>query len=348
MFNYSDSIEAFFNDKVKLSTGFKEKLYSHRKANRDRLISRLPDTLGVTISESNFKPQGSMAMLTIIQTRFADEEYDIDDGIVFNKDDLKDNNGKYLTVQDLREKIRKTLEDKRFCKQPELCTNCVRVFYSEEDEEKHHVDFPIYREYQDNNENQIKELANEKDWIESDPTQVNSWFAEEIKSRNKQKEGKGSQLRILIQLLKRFARSRKEWDLPNGMKLTMLTAECQELYYENIDLAFRKLLELISSRLKQSKVIRNLAHPDIPEITRTNNDVNVSDLKEKIDMALEKMLALDEPKCEKKKARTIWDWVFMSDNFFEDYDKENDDTSKGIASSTPSYPVDHRGGGRFG
>ena len=348
MFDYSSEIDAFVDEKVKLSTNFKEKLFNHRKANRDRLISRLPGTLGVTISESNFKPQGSMAMLTIIQTRFANEEYDIDDGLVFKKDDLKDENGKYFSVQYLREMIKETLEDGRFCKQPKLCKNCIRVFYSEEDKERHHVDFPIYREYKNEDNDFIKEIANEKEWIESDPTQVNSWFFEEVKLRNLQKEGKGTQLRVLIQLLKRFARSRLDWDMPNGMKLTMLVAECQKTFFERTDKAFRELLVNIYLRLKTSKIIRNFAHPDKPEITKTANDVNVINLQEKITLAIDKLALLDYSNCDRKKAQEIWDWVFMSDGFFEDYDTKNVDFSNGIVVSSPNYPVDHRGGGRFG
>ncbi|MDR2036920.1 MAG: hypothetical protein LBQ60_03255 [Bacteroidales bacterium] len=348
MFDYSDAIDAFWDEKVRLSTVFKEKLYNHRKANRDRLISRVPETLGITITESCFKPQGSMAMQTIIQTRFSDEEYDIDDGIVFEKEDLKNDDGEYFSTEYIREKIKETLKDGRFCKQPKLCKNCVRVFYSEEDEEKHHVDFPIYRKYNNDNDDIVRELANEEEWIESDPTQVNTWFNDEIESRNKQKTGKGSQLRVLIQLLKRFVRSRQNWDMPNGMKLTMLATECQNTFYDRTDRAFRELLLNINSRLKISKTIRNLAHPDEPTITKTNNDTNVNNLKDKIEMAIDKLIALDASDCDIKQARSVWDWIFMGDGFFDDFDEKRTDSSEGIASSSSRYPVEHRGGGRFG
>jgi hypothetical protein len=348
MFDYSDAIDAFWDEKVRLSTVFKEKLYSHRKANRDRLIARLPDILGVTITEDCFKPQGSMAMKTIIQTRFSEEEYDIDDGIVFEKEDLKNDKGEYFSTKYVREKIKDALEDERFCKQPKFCKNCVRVFYSEKDEEKHHVDFPIYREYKNDDDDIVRELANEEKWIESNPTEVNSWFSDEIESRNKEKDRKGTQLRILVQLLKRFARSRIDWDMPNGMKLTMLAVECQESFYEKIDRAFKELLVKINSRLASTKIIRNLAHPDKPAITKTNNDTNVSNLKDKITLAIDKLAVLDKSDCDRNKARAAWDWVFIGDDFFDDFDKKRDDSSKGFASSVPNHPVDHRGGGRFG
>jgi hypothetical protein len=136
--------------------------------------------------------------------------------------------------------------------------------------------------------------------------------------------------------------------MPNGMKLTMLVTECQDAFYEKTDEAFRKLLENIDARLKISKVIKNLAHPDKPKITKTDNDTNVNNLKDKIEVAIDKLATLDNPDCDRKTARGVWDWIFMSDGFFDNFDKAKDDSSKGIASSSPSRPVDHQGGGRFG
>ena len=52
MYDYSERIDAFRDEKVRLSSDFTEKLLAHRKANRDRLIIRLPDFIkGVTIGE---------------------------------------------------------------------------------------------------------------------------------------------------------------------------------------------------------------------------------------------------------------------------------------------------------
>src|SRR5437016_6579729 len=270
MFDYSERIEEFRDKKVRLSAEFREKLLAHRNANRDRLIARLPDFIkAVSISESNFKPQGSFAMGTVIQTRFVDEEYDIDDGLVLWRHQLVDENGVELTAQQTKEKVRDALKDDRFNRQPKICGNCVRVFYAEEDEEKHHVDFPVYRRYFDANGNKVRELAGENGWIASDPTQVNNWMDDEVESRNKTTAGRGTQFRHLIQLLKRFCRSRSDWDLPNGMKLTMLAAECQPNCQDRIDIVFRELLERLKGRLAWNKIVLNLAHSDKPAITRT-------------------------------------------------------------------------------
>ena len=324
MFDYSERIEAFRDEKVRLSSDFLEKLLAHRQANRDRLIRRLPELIpGVTLGDSSFRPQGSVAMQTVIQTRFVDEEYDIDDGLLLWKHQLKDKDGNELTSEQVRELVRGALKDKRFSRQPKICTNCIRVFYADEDEEKHHVDFPVYRRYLDANEKQVRELAGESGWLPSDPTQVNKWFDAEIEARNKRAAGWGTQMRHLIQLLKRFCRSRNEWDLPNGMKLTMLVAECQPPYRERIDVALRELLNNLKNRLCRNKAIKNLAHPDKPDLTRTSSDQNVVDLETRIGESLDQLGILDKADANNAdSARTAWDWIFKSDGFFAEFDAE--------------------------
>jgi hypothetical protein len=324
MFDYSERIKAFRTERVRLTADFREKLLAHRTANRERLISRLPDFIkGITIGESNFRPQGSFAMRTVIQTRFIQEEYDIDDGIVLWRHQLVDENGIELTATEVKEKVRDALKDKRFNRQPKTYSNCVRVFYADEDEEKHHVDFSIYRRYYDANGKKVRELAGENGWAASDPTEVNNWFDAEVEARNKQAAGWGTQLRHLIQLLKRFCRSRSDWDLPNGMKLTMLVAECQPAYRDHTDLVFRELLNKLKARLVWNKVIQNLAHPDKPMLTRTANDQNVIDLETRLSEALEQLVTLDASDTNNAdSARSVWDWIFKSDGFFADFDAE--------------------------
>jgi len=205
-------------------------------------------------------------------TRPIDEEYDIDDGLVLWRHELVDEDGVELTAQKVKEKVRDALRDARFNRQPKICRNCVRVFYADEDEEKHHVDFPVYRRYFDANGKKVRELAGENGWIVSDPTQVNTWMDGEVEARNKRTASWGTQFRHLIQLLKRFCRSRSDWDLPNGMKLTMLVTECQPAFDLRIDIAFRELLKKLHYRLTWNKIIRNLADPAQPPITRTPSD----------------------------------------------------------------------------
>ena len=325
MFDYSKQIEAFRDKCVRLSSNFKDTLLTHRSSNRQRLIGRLPNYLErVRIGESNFKPQGSVAMGTIIQTKFVDEEYDIDDGLVIPRSQLISSGGVDKTATEVREAVRDALKDKRFNRQPKLFTNCVRVFYADEDKEKHHVDFPVYRKWVTEDGDSIRELASESAWIQSNPTQVNTWFEGIVKELNVETEGRGTQFRNLVQLLKRYCRSRKDWLdlLPNGMKLTMLIAEIQPPYNQRIDVTFRALLEKLRLRLEDSKVIRNLAHPDQPMITRSDNDSNVCELLAKVEDALAKLEELDNAANHTlESARSTWNWVFKSDNFFKEFDE---------------------------
>lgn len=324
-FDYSVQIEAFRDKRVRLPTLFKDKLLDRRKANRNRLISRLSIFIPRSnIGESNFKPQGSVAMGTVVQTKFVDEEYDIDDGLLIARSQLKKADGSEMTSAEVREAVRDALNNKRFNRQPKLFTNCVRVFYADTDEEKHHVDFPVYRRWTSEDNEVMQELASESNWVRSNPTQVNDWFNTIVADRNKAVDGWGTQFRNLIQLLKRFCRSRKDWLelLPNGMKLSMLVDECQPPYEARIDVAFRCLLERIDERLDSNKAIHNHAHPDQPMITRTTCDDNVLALQEKILEALEEIEMLDESsKQTEKDARAVWDWVFKSDGFFAEYDE---------------------------
>lgn len=326
MFDYSVRIESFRKEKVRLPSNFEQKLLAHRTSNRDRLIHRLPEKIkGVTLGESSFKPQGSFAMRTVIQTKFRDEEYDIDDGVVLWKRQLVNKEGEPLTAVSVKEKVRDALKDDRFKRQPRLCTNCVRVFYADEDEEKHHVDFPVYRKWVDENDDTIRELASEDNWVKSDPTQVNVWFDEVVEDRNKAMDGWGTQFRQLIQLLKRFCRSRPdtEWDMPNGMKLTMLVKECQPAYQERIDVMFRELLLKIHDRLQITMAILNLAHPDKPPITKTNTDSNVVELQTRCKEALDKLKELDKQENDNADAaRSAWDWIFRSKGFFNEFDEK--------------------------
>lgn len=323
MYDYSAQLETFQASRVALPTVMRQRLYAHRKANRDRLIGRLKQHLpGVTVTEGSFYPQGSVAMKTVVQTLFDDEEYDIDDGLVLARGQLLDADGHELSVAVVRDRLKAALQDGRFKKQPTLMTNCVRVFYADEGAAKHHVDIPVYRHWIEDSGSTIRELAGQEGWIVSDPTQVNRWFDALVSRLNSEADGSGTQLRRVVRLLKRFCRSREDWLdlLPNGMKLTMLAAECHR-YDERLDVAFRALLSSLKDRLATSKVIRNLAHPDQPAITRSNDDPNVKALLSKVDSALDILADLDRADSTLADARAAWDWLFQSQGFFEQLDE---------------------------
>ena len=110
--------------------------------------------------------------------------------------------------------------------------------------------------------------------------------------------------------------------MPNGMKLMMLTVQCQPDFDERIDVAFYNLIENLHDRLKYDKVIKNLAHPDQPELTKTSNDSNVSDFYEKLEEALEKLSVLFDDTCTKSDARTAWNFIFQHSAKLKEIDDE--------------------------
>jgi hypothetical protein len=201
--------------------------------------------------------------------------------------------------------------------------NCVRVFYADDDDYKHHVDFPIYREFEDANDDVIREIAGESGWSKSNPTRVNVWLDELVAEKNKARTGAGTQMRRLIKHLKRFCRSRLDWDMPNGMKLTMLIAECFQ-FYEREDEAFYQLLVRLKNRLFWNLAIVNLADENYPQakLTKTSQDQNVVDLRDRINDALVELAVLFKSDCKPEDARRAWDWVFQSDGFFKELEEK--------------------------
>jgi hypothetical protein len=317
MFNYDDRIQAYESDCVNLPQEVKDKLRDHREANRNRLKRNRPE--GIRLNENHFIPQGSMAIGTTVQEE--NNAYDIDDGVWFHKDDLKKKDGATYTALDTQEMVRDALKDQNFNKQPEIHNNCVRVFYAE----GHHVDVPCYRKLDADTKNERQELAGAGGFTISDPTEINRWFLDCIETLNKQRDGAGSQLRVMIRLMKRFARSRgEEWNMPNGLKLTMLVEECAPSSYERDDEAFYWLLSKLKNRLEFNLVVENRAQSKTPrdKLTKTTSDENMVELRTRIGEALAKLLVLHRSDCTQKQAREAWDWVFQSDGYFEAYDKD--------------------------
>lgn len=318
MYNYNNQISDYQTIRVNLPNEIREKLSENRKANQDRLISNLPDKISIT--RSNFIKQGSFAMWTTIQED--NNAYDIDDGVSIKKDQLKESDDQDMLAIDAKKMIKKALKDEKFDKKPSILNNCVRVFYKD----GHHVDIPVYRNYKNGDEEVIQEIASVSEWKESYPERINSWFFKIVNKLNKEKDGAGIQFRRMIRLLKRFSKSRgKKWDMPSGIKLTMLVAESYE-YFDREDEAFLKLLNNIYNRLSNDLVIENLAdESDVKEqLTRTSDDSNIIELRDKIKDALGELAILFEDDCSAKQAREAWDWVFNTDGFFKAYDEDSE------------------------
>jgi hypothetical protein len=110
--------------------------------------------------------------------RDPDNDYDIDDGVYFRKEDLVGDRGAEMTSLQARQMVRDAVDDGKFNMAPEVRSNCVRVFY----EKGYHVDLPVYRRVATSTvfgEKFHYELAASSGWKRSDARDVSGWYEDE-------------------------------------------------------------------------------------------------------------------------------------------------------------------------
>ncbi len=343
MHDCAKDVISFHDEKVTLSQPQRTEMRDRRNANRDRLVTRLEAKEKPTPQE--FIKQGSYAMLTMVQD--PDNDYDIDDGIYFSKDSLKDKNGNGMTPKAVRQMVCEVLGDDRFTKQPQKKSNCVRIFY----QEGYHVDMPIYRivgtQY---------ELAAGEAWVVSRAADVEDWFNQVNQSKSPD-ENNGRQLRRIVRLLKKFARSRSAWKDPiaTGFTITKLAEECYVPNKNREDTALRDTMKAIQNRLLFNLEVH---HPVTPgaKLTKGPDDKSTAFLRDKLADALKDLEILDRHNCSHKEALSAWDKVFNTDFFSSQYVEEpqeegaseNASILAGLVSTKLNpHAVDKRGGDRF-
>ncbi len=104
MYNCSDDVLAYHNDEVTLPPNERNNMRDRRGANRERLKDGLAKKKKAM---PRFHSQGSYAMRTILQE--PDKDYDIDDGVYFETDDLLGERGAPLSALDARKLVRDAL-----------------------------------------------------------------------------------------------------------------------------------------------------------------------------------------------------------------------------------------------
>jgi hypothetical protein len=228
MYNCSDDVLAHHDEEVTLSQAERTDMRNRRNANRDRLKKGLNDKKKATPRE--FASQGSYAMKTMVQ--YPDKDYDIDDGVYFDKDDLVGDRGAEMSALQSRQMVRGALDDGSFATAPEVRTNCVRVYYKA----GYCVDVPVYRRIGTKDAwgtvTYTYELAS-SDWKRSDARAVTSWFEEE-NSRQSLDTVNGRQLRRIVRQIKKYANSRQSWrgQILSGFGITKLvTANVLQLNF---------------------------------------------------------------------------------------------------------------------
>lgn len=339
MFDCSKEIRSFHDEAVTLPKAEQDKLRGHRDANQDRLKKGLEKNEDP--APEKFIKQGSYAMRTMVQ--HPKNDYDIDDGVVFQREDLKGPQGGDKSALDSKKMACRALQDDKFNEQPKVLKNCVRVYYNA----GYHIDVPVYRQEKDQVDT-CYELAS-TDWKKTDPEGVTKWFDERLRLR-KIFADIDNQMRRMVRYLKAFAKSRGDsWNMPSGFILTIL---CDEKFWpagSNDDKALYDLFRSIKSRLALDLTVKDPVMPG-EYVTHETEDANMVTLREKLDWAITQLQVLDDPGCTRKAALRAWKKVFNTD-FFDQYIKEDeeseDKSSNGIASSIPTVAVDKQGRGNF-
>lgn len=294
-------IEKYHQDRVILNPDQRKRLRDRRNANRDRL------NRGLTANDKplpkEFVTQGSYAAKTTIQE--PDNAYDIDDGAVFDIEDLKGPQGGIMSPRDAKNMVRDAVDDGSFKTPPEVKTNCVRVHYNDGS----HVDIPVYRRTTHADGSETFEIASSV-WRESNPKGVNRWFNDSLAKRNDEAL---DQMRVLIRLMKAYCKHRPGYSLPSGFVLTVLIEEKYWVHDSRLDRTFRNLITAIRDRLSTSKRVK---HPVVlAENLAEEDDPKCAKLKDLLTTSLEHLAVLDRANCRRSEALKAWKKVFNPDYF---------------------------------
>ena len=362
MKNCHADVLAYHDDEVTLPQKERTEMRERRDSNRRRLkqgLGRDEEPKPV-----DYRSQGSYAMRTMVQQ--PDKDYDVDDGVYFDIDQLKGPRGGDRSAADAKEMVRKAVHDDSFDRPPEKLKNCVRVYYKV----GYHVDVPVYRRIVDENtwgaEETRIELAS-ADWKVSDPLAVTDWFLDANKDQSPDNHS-GGQLRRIVRLLKAFARSRPSWRdrIATGFMITKLVVEKYSANAAREDMALYDTMVAIRDRLRWNLEIE---HPTVAGemLTKGPDDSRARFLQDKLDWAIGELAVLSQRDCSREQALKAWDKVLDTTFFIdclEDEEAENQKSTgagvaaaaldmaaglliKGSEKAAAEKPVDKRGGGRY-
>lgn len=304
-------MKGYHTDEVTLSNDDQAEMRDRRDNGRTRLKNGLTKA-GLPLPEE-FSSQGSYAMRTMVQDDACD--YDIDDGVYFDKEDLKDANGNYLGARDARARVRSALKDDRLAYDAVVKTNCVRQQYPD----GYHIDIPVYRTIRSKdfwgNEVVEYELASGDNWVKSDARKVTRWYKDAVGSELNAGQSDTSQLRRITKLTKKMARSRVAWKkkTTSGICISKLVVDHFVARADRDDDALRDTWKAIKAQLTFSQRIGHPVYAD--RNLAEESDECVLFFRDCLGDALELLKVLDEHDCTRKKAGGAWDKVFNTDYF---------------------------------
>lgn len=332
MYNCANDLLAYHDDRVTLPQAERTNMRERRDANRERLKKGLKDKGKPTPRE--FASQGSYAMKTM--TQHPAKDYDIDDGVYFDKAVLVGERGAEMTALQARQMVRNALDDGSFKTPPEVRKNCVRVYYFA----GYCVDVPVYRRVTTKdifgNESYHHELAS-SDWKRSDARDVSKWFEDE-NTKQSPDTVNGRQLRRVVREIKKYARSRESWSsqILSGFAITKLVTECFRGDIWREDRALYDTMKAIRDRLSWNLVVE---HPVTPNETITNgtDDPRARFLRARLTDAIDMLAPLFEHDCTRTKALKCWDKVY-STTFFSDRDESKSEKKSALLKAASVAP----------
>lgn len=304
-------MKGYHSNEVNLSNKDQEEMRARRDNGRTRLKNGLNKADHRLPKE--FSSQGSYAMRTMVQDEAYD--YDIDDGVYFDKEELTDAKDNYLGARDARLRVRNALKDDRLAYDAVVKTNCVRQLYPS----GYHIDIPVYRTTYSKdiwgNEVVEYELASGDDWVKSDARKVTRWYNDAIGSELKMGQSDTSQLRRITKLTKKMARSRATWKkkTTSGICISKLVVDHFVASPDRDDDALRDTWQAIKWQLFYSQRISHPVYAD--KNLAEEGDGNVVFFRDCLGDALKTLEVLDEYDCTRKKAGEAWDKVFNTDYF---------------------------------
>lgn len=265
--------------------------------------------------------QGSYAMRTMVED--PDCDYDIDDGVYFDKDDLNDAHGAHLGARAARARVREALKDERLAYDAVVKNNCMRQKYPD----GYHIDIPVYRIVRSEdiwgNVTTTYELASGDEWVKSDARAVTKWYNDAVGDELKSGEVDYSQTRRITKLTKKFARSRVAWksQTTSGICLSKLVVDNMVTVNGRDDDALRETWKAIKARLEWTVQID---HPVLSGKQLAQwGDAGVSFFRDCLADALKELDVLDAADCTREKALKAWDSVFNSSHFANQLSKSS-------------------------
>lgn len=312
MFDCAKDVRAYHDQDVTLPKTEQDAMRDRRNSNRTRLRNGL--AAAGKPAPLEFVKQGSYAMKTMV--RDPDNDYDIDDGVYFRKEDLVGKRGAEMTSLQARQMVRDAVDDGKFKQAPEVRPNCVRVFY----EKGYHVDLPVYRRVVTSTvfgDEIHYELAASSGWKRSDARDVSDWYEDE-----RAESADGVQLRRINRDLKKYARSRYSWrgGILSGFGISVLLTE-RFRQNEREDRALYDTMVAIRDRLTWNLQV---AHPVTPGdyITSGPDDARARCFRDKLTEAIDTLQPLFEADCTRERALKCWDKVLATTFFSERLEEE--------------------------